>query len=195
MLAVSDILRHKGSAVVTVDPALTVQALASVLAERRVGSAVVSADGIHVEGIVSERDIVRALASDGPDILTGTVSQICTREVEVVAPGDKLDEIMRIMTERRFRHLPVVVDGELSGLVSIGDIVKARVGELEMEQERSPATSPGLVERGAASLRLARSASAGLIGRWSALSVNRRRADCRGLTTPLSRVSTVIIWG
>jgi CBS domain-containing protein len=131
---VSDILRHKGSAVLTVDPALTIQALASLLADKRVGAAVVSADGIHVEGIVSERDIVRAVASHGPDVLTWAVSEICTRDVVVVAPDEKLDQIMRVMTERRFRHLPVVVDGQLRGLVSIGDVVKARVGELEMEQ-------------------------------------------------------------
>lgn len=134
MVAVSDILRHKGSEVVTVVPGLTVHDLASLLADRRVGSAVVSTDGIHVEGIVSERDIVQALATRGPGILTGTVAEICTRDVEVAAPGDRLDQIMRVMTERRFRHLPVVVDGELCGVVSIGDVVKARVGELEMEQ-------------------------------------------------------------
>ena len=134
MLMVSDILRHKGFSVVTVEPSLIVLDLIALLAKHRIGAAVVSSDGVHVDGIVSERDIVRALAAQGADALGMTVDDVCTREVETADPSDPLDRIMAVMTERRFRHLPVVVDGRLHGLVSIGDVVKARVGELEMEQ-------------------------------------------------------------
>lgn len=134
MLMVSDILRHKGFSVVTVEPSLIVLDLIALLATHRIGAAVVSSDGVHVDGIVSERDIVRALAAQGADALGMTVDEVCTREVETADPSDPLDRIMAVMTERRFRHLPVVVDGRLHGLVSIGDVVKARVGELEMEQ-------------------------------------------------------------
>ncbi len=134
MLVVSDILRHKGTSVVTVEPSLTVEEFLSVLAAHRIGAAVVSSDGVHVLGIVSERDIVLALAIHGAGTLALTVDDVCTREVETVDPSAPLDRIMTVMTERRFRHLPVVVDGALRGIVSIGDVVKARVGELEMEQ-------------------------------------------------------------
>lgn len=134
MLVVSDVLRHKGSAVVTVQPSITVKELLVTLAAQRIGAAVVSPDGVHVEGIVSERDIVLALASHGADTLAMTVGDVCTREVEIADPSDPIDRIMAVMTERRFRHLPVVVDGKLHGIISIGDVVKARVGQLEMEQ-------------------------------------------------------------
>lgn len=134
MLVVSDILRHKGTAVVTVEPSVTVERLVRLLADERIGAAVVSSDGARVEGIVSERDVVLALAAHGADVLTRSVGDICTRDVELADPGDPLDRLMSVMTERRFRHLPVVVDGRLRGIVSIGDVVKARVGELEMER-------------------------------------------------------------
>ena len=134
MLRVSDILRHKGFSVVTVEPSLIVLDLIALLATHGIGAAVVSSDGVHADGIVSERDVVRALAAQGADALGMTVDEVCTREVETADPSDPLDRIMAVMTERRFRHLPVVVDGRLHGLVSIGDVVKARVGELEMEQ-------------------------------------------------------------
>jgi len=134
-MLVSDILRQKGAAVVTVEPGLTVEALVSLLAERRIGAVVVSSDGTTVEGIVSERDIVSALAANGTSALGATVGSICTSEVKTALPGDRIDSLMAVMTEGRFRHLPVVVDGALHGIVSIGDVVKARMSELEDEQQ------------------------------------------------------------
>ena len=98
-----------------------------------VGAVVVSRDGSSVDGIVSERDIVRALANRGASILTEPVTAIYTTEVRTIAPEASLEEVERLMTERRFRHVPVVVDGSLHGIVSIGDVVKHRVHELEHE--------------------------------------------------------------
>jgi len=132
---VSDILRHKGHTVVTVKPELEVDAFVALLADQRIGAAVVSPDGIGVTGIVSERDVIMALAAHGRQVLTWHVSEICSREVAIAHPAEKLDHIMSVMTERRIRHLPVVVHGELRGIVSIGDVVKARVSELEEEQK------------------------------------------------------------
>ena len=133
-MRISDVLRVKGGQVVTVSPETRVDALLSVLAEHRIGAIVVSADGTRVEGIVSERDIVRALAKRGAAVLTEPVTAIHTTEVHTVQPEAPLDEVERLMTERRFRHVPVVVDGELRGIVSIGDVVKSRIGELETER-------------------------------------------------------------
>ena len=126
----SDILRHKGTEVVTVDPSVTVGALVALLAEQRIGAAVVSTDGVHVIGIVSERDVVVGLAAHGARLLDQEVGEVCTLDVSLADPHDSLDDLMAVMTERRLRHLPVVVDSELCGLVSIGDVVKARLGEL-----------------------------------------------------------------
>jgi CBS domain-containing protein len=134
-MLVSDILRQKGSVVVTVEPGLTVEALVSLLAEHRIGAVVVSSDGTSVDGIVSERDVVSALAAQGTDALASTVGAICTSEVSTALPSDRLDHLMAVMTAGRFRHLPVVVDGALQGIISIGDVVKARMGELEEEQK------------------------------------------------------------
>ena len=133
-MRISDVLRVKGGQVVTVSPETRVDALLSVLAEHRIGAIVVSADGTRVEGIVSERDIVRALAKRGAAVLTEPVTAIHTTEVHTVQPEAPLDEVERLMTERRFRHVPVVVDGRLRGIVSIGDVVKERIGELETER-------------------------------------------------------------
>jgi len=134
-MLVSDILRHKGHTVVTVTPELEVDAFVALLADQRIGAAVLSPDGVRVAGIVSERDVILALAAHGQQVLAWSVSEICSRDVATALPSDKLDQIMSVMTERRIRHLPVVVQGELRGIVSIGDIVKARVSELEEEQK------------------------------------------------------------
>ena len=133
-MRISDVLRVKGGQVVTVSPETRVDALLSVLAEHRIGAIVVSADGTRVEGIVSERDIVRALAKRGAAVLTEPVTAIHTTEVHTVQPEAALDEVERLMTERRFRHVPVVEDGVLHGVVSIGDVVKNRIDELETER-------------------------------------------------------------
>lgn len=134
-MLVSDILRGKGSLVVTIDPDSTVEALVELLGQQRIGAAVVSTDGTTVAGIVSERDVVRALAEHGPAALDQRVGSVCTTQVMVVVPGDRLEQVMQMMTEGRFRHLPVVVDGRLQGIVSIGDVVKSRMSELEGERE------------------------------------------------------------
>jgi CBS domain-containing protein len=132
---ISDVLRVKGREVVTVPPDTTVRDLLDVLAEFGIGAAVVSADGETVDGIVSERDVVRALAARGSAILAEEVSSLMTREVVFVEFDNNVDQLFALMTEQRVRHLPVLVDGKLAGLVSIGDLVKARMAELESERD------------------------------------------------------------
>src|SRR5689334_9400794 len=105
-MRIADVLRIKGAEVVTVTPDTDVRRLLNVLAEHSIGAVVVSADGISVDGIVSERDVVRALAEQGPGILAEPVSAICTADVLTVAPATQLEDLMRIMTDRRVRHLP-----------------------------------------------------------------------------------------
>jgi CBS domain-containing protein len=133
-MRISDVLRVKGQQVVTVTPDTRVRHLLAVLAEHRIGAVVVSQDGTSVDGIASERDIVRALAERGAAVLSEPVTAIYTAEVRTVVPQTPLEEVMRIMTEHRVRHTPVVVDGSLRGLVSIGDVVKNRIDELETER-------------------------------------------------------------
>jgi CBS domain-containing protein len=119
---------------VTVPPDISVERLVAVLAEYKVGAVVVSREGSSVEGIVSERDIVRALAARGAAVLTEPVTAIHTAEVRTVGPEMPLETVERMMTEHKFRHVPVVVNGELRGIVSIGDVVKNRIDELESER-------------------------------------------------------------
>jgi CBS domain-containing protein len=133
-MPISDVLRVKGTQVVTVTPDTRVRGLLAVLAEHRIGAVVVSRDGTAVDGIVSERDIVQALARRGAAVMSEPVTAIYTAEVHTVTPQTSIEEVMRLMTERRIRHAPVVVDGRLQGIVSIGDVVKIRIGELETER-------------------------------------------------------------
>jgi CBS domain-containing protein len=133
-MRISDVLRVKGGQVVTVTPETDVRQLLAVLAEHHIGAVVVSGDGNSVDGIVSERDIVRALADRGSEIIEEPVSAICTTDVYTVDVDARIEDLMRIMTERRVRHLPVVTDGTLQGIVSIGDVVKRRIDELEGER-------------------------------------------------------------
>lgn len=133
-MRISDVLRVKGSQVVTVTPDTEVWQLLNVLAQHRIGAVVVSQDGNSVDGIVSERDIVRALAERGAAVMSEPVTAIYTADVHTVEPDAQLEDLMRIMTEHRVRHLPVVVDGDLRGIVSIGDVVKKRIDELETER-------------------------------------------------------------
>jgi CBS domain-containing protein len=111
-----------------------VRRLLAILAEHQVGAVVVSDDGTSVDGIASERDIVRALALRGAAVLSEPVTAICTADVHTVTPQTPLDEVARMMTERRVRHAPVVAGGGLGGIVSIGDVVKSRIDELETER-------------------------------------------------------------
>lgn len=132
-MKVAEILKLKGDRVMTVRPSETLGTLAHRLRMARVGALVVSEMGIHVDGIVSERDIVHALAEHGDACLSMKVDQVMTRRVITCAPGDSISHIARLMTENRIRHLPVVEGGKLTGIVSVGDVVKNRLDEMELE--------------------------------------------------------------
>ena len=134
-MKISDVLRTKGSAVITVAPHETVASLLALLAQHNIGAVVVSADGASVDGIVSERDVVRQLNARGAALLDAPVSSIMTTKVLLCSPDDDLTDIAALMTENRFRHLPVVVDSHLAAIVSIGDIVKARMDQLASERD------------------------------------------------------------
>jgi CBS domain-containing protein len=132
---VSDILAQKGGLVFSVTPGTSVAQLSQQLSTRRIGSMLVlDGEGV-VAGIVSERDLVRALASHGAKAMELEARQVMTRDVVTCDPDDSIDEVMQTMTNGRFRHLPVVRHGELLGLVSIGDVVKARLEEAKHETE------------------------------------------------------------
>lgn len=134
-MRISDVLRGKGSTVATVDPGLSVAGLVAELARHNVGAMVVTRDG-QVVGIVSERDVVRQLNERGAGLLDARVLDIMTTSVVTCLPGDSVDSLAATMTERRIRHMPVMQDGELIGIVSIGDVVKSRIGELESDREQ-----------------------------------------------------------
>ncbi|WP_370942964.1 CBS domain-containing protein [Amycolatopsis sp. cg5] len=134
-MRISDVLRSKGAAVATVLPETLVTELLRRLADNNVGAmVVVGVDGIA--GIVSERDVVRRLTEHGPELLSMPVSAIMTTMVASCRPEDSVDSLSALMTEKRIRHVPVVVDGKLVGIVSIGDVVKIRMQELEQSQEQ-----------------------------------------------------------
>jgi CBS domain-containing protein len=133
-MRISDLLRVKGTQTVTVPPDMTVRRLLAVLAEHQIGAVVVSINGTSVDGIASERDIVRALAQRGAAALSEPVTAIYTAEVRTVTPQTSLEEVARMMTAYRIRHAPVMADGGLQGIVSIGDVVKSRIDELETER-------------------------------------------------------------
>ncbi len=132
-MLVRSILQGKGSVVVTVGSATTLGDAVAVLRDRSIGALIVDHPDGRIEGIVSERDVVRAVANHGLGALGKLVGSVMTREVAVCALDDTADDLMRVMTDRRIRHLPVVDDGRLVGIVSIGDVVKARLGQLEEE--------------------------------------------------------------
>lgn len=135
-MKIADVVRTKGSAVVTIAPGATVKQLIDSLAEHNIGAIVVSGDGHHIDGIVSERDVVRHLASMGSAVLDATVAQIMTSEVKTATLDDPLEDTAATMTYSRIRHLPVVADGELRALVSIGDVVKFRIDQLTDERNQ-----------------------------------------------------------
>ncbi len=130
---VATILRQKGRAVTTAGPTTTLLEIAAKLSAKRIGAIVVVGAEGEVVGIISERDIIRALAAHGPECLTSSVVEVMTKQVVSCQETDTLDELMAMMTARRFRHLPVVTDGALVGIISIGDVVKHHVAEVEME--------------------------------------------------------------
>jgi CBS domain-containing protein len=134
-MRIKDVLESKGSTtVITIAPGATVRELVDLLATHNIGAVVVSEDGAAPAGIVSERDVVRRVTEDG--LMDRPVSEIMTTEVQVCEPGDLLDDLMGLMTEHRIRHVPVLDDGVLIGLVSIGDAVKVRMRELEFERDQ-----------------------------------------------------------
>ncbi|MFG3439356.1 CBS domain-containing protein [Nonomuraea sp. NPDC047897] len=133
-MLIGTILRAKGGDVTTVPPGATVRELLARLAEHNIGAVVVSSDGETITGIVSERDIVRHLNEHGAGVLDGPVSAIMTAEVRTVGLNDRVDELRKMMTTHRVRHMPVVEGGRLVGIVSIGDVVKSAIEELETEK-------------------------------------------------------------
>ncbi|WP_022918619.1 CBS domain-containing protein [Ruania albidiflava] len=136
-MRISEVIRRKGAEVVTIRPEVTVTDLLTLLAERNIGAVVVSTDeGRTIAGIVTERDVVRHLNSDGAQVLDGPVAALMTTEVLTCSVEDDLQTLARTMTDKRIRHLPVVEDGELLAIVSIGDIVKNRIDELQAENEQ-----------------------------------------------------------
>ncbi len=132
---VSDILSHKGGLVFTVTPGTTVAQISQQLSTRRIGSVLVVDRLDQVAGIVSERDLVQAIAANGKAALEMQASQVMTRDVVTCDPDDSIDHVMELLTRGRIRHLPVVRRGELLGLVSIGDVVKGRLEETRHETE------------------------------------------------------------
>jgi CBS domain-containing protein len=134
---ISQLLRRKGHEVATIDGSESVRTALALLAERRIGALVVSADGRRVEGIVSERDVARGLHERGAELLADPVSSLMTAEVRTCRPAAQVTDLARTMTDHRIRHVPVVDDDDaLVGIVSIGDVVKARLDELEDERKQ-----------------------------------------------------------
>ena len=121
--------------VITIRPDASVRDLLTLLAEHNVGAVIVSPDGTEVGGMVSERDVVRRL-NDGDAILDGPVTDIMTSVVHTCEPHHQIEELMQVMTEHRVRHVPIITDDKLTGMISIGDVVKARIAHLEFERDQ-----------------------------------------------------------
>lgn len=134
-MTVAAILRSKGSKVATTRPEVTVAAAVKRLRMENIGALVVSEDGEHILGIISERDIILALAHSGADLLGRPVAEVMTRDVRTCRPEDSVRDLMAVMTRYRIRHLPVVEQGRLCGIISIGDVVKKRLEEVELERD------------------------------------------------------------
>ena len=135
-MRINDVLKGKPSHdVITISPDASVRELVALLTTHNVGALIVSVDGETVDGIVSERDVVRRL-NEREDVLDVLVSEIMTTTVRTCVGDEPLTELMQVMTEHRIRHVPVVTDGKLTGIISIGDVVKNRIGELEFERDQ-----------------------------------------------------------
>lgn len=132
-MQVSVLLQTKGSTVVSVRPEVTVREVLEVLARHRIGAVVVTEDDRRIDGVLSERDVVQALARIGAAALDEPAASVMTSEVVTCEPDTTVEQLMSTMTDRRMRHVPVVVDGSLAGLVSIGDVVKHHIASLEQE--------------------------------------------------------------
>ena len=134
-MKISDVVKSKGSDVVTMRPDATVGELLTLLADHNIGAVVVSDDGTSVSGIVSERDVVRHLGRSGAGVLQEPVSTIMTVEVHTCSFGDEIEDLAGSMTERRIRHVPVIEAGRLAAIVTIGDVVKHRISQLQDERD------------------------------------------------------------
>ena len=141
---VHDILKSKPvQGVLTITPEASVSDAVAELAARGIGALVASPDGRHVAGILSERDVVRAIGREGAGVLAGPVAALMTAEVQTATPHDTAESVLGRMTEGRFRHMPVVEEGALAGLVTLGDVVKARLAEVSMEKDALTAMVAG----------------------------------------------------
>ncbi|WP_394177868.1 CBS domain-containing protein [Yoonia maritima] len=135
-MIVSQILKSKDSTgVVSVKPSDPVAAAVSLLSEKRIGTVVVSADGVSLDGILSERDIVREMGKRGATCLSDKVADMMTAKLITCSPDDSALDVLEMMTKGRFRHMPVMENGTMIGLISIGDVVKGRLAELSMEKD------------------------------------------------------------
>lgn len=135
-MAVAHILRQKGTSVFTVEPGDSVQTIVDMLARHRIGAVVVVDPAGGIAGIVSERDVVRAMVGDVAAVVSMTAKDIMTAKVRTCSPTDSEAELMQIMTESRIRHLPVVANGRVTGMISIGDVVKLRIESMEAEADQ-----------------------------------------------------------
>lgn len=134
-MLVKQILANKTAGVVTLAPGATLREAVELLAARRIGAVVISPDGRRVAGILSERDVVRELGRRGADCLDEKVEKVMTRAIYGCAPDDSADRVLEVMTQRRFRHMPVMEGDAMVGFISIGDVVAARLAELQMERD------------------------------------------------------------
>ena len=135
-MRIRDILQTKGSDVVVIAPESSVRDLVALLEQHNLGAVIVSSDGVTMDGIVSERDVVRRLASD-EGVLSASVCEVMTEVVHTCHPEDSVESLMSTMTDHRIRHLPVIdAEGRLSGIVSIGDVVKSTITQLQFERDR-----------------------------------------------------------
>jgi CBS domain-containing protein len=132
-MRVADILRIKGSTVKTVTPDWTALELAEKLRAAQIGAMIVSEDGTSIDGIISERDLAYGLAEHGRELPRIAVSKLMTKLVLVCSPEDSITDVMKLMTQRRIRHLPVKDGAQLVGIISIGDVLKHRLGEVQLE--------------------------------------------------------------
>jgi CBS domain-containing protein len=135
-MRISDVLQNKGGGVTTLEASATVRELVDVLADRGIGAVIISADGRSPAGMVSERDVVRQLQARADGLLDQTLDRIMTTDVVVCGPTDQVDSVLQLMTERRIRHVPVLDEGQVVGIVSIGDLVKNRIDELSQERDQ-----------------------------------------------------------
>ena len=135
-MAVAHILRQKGTSVFTVEPGDSVQTIVDMLARHRIGAVVVVDPAGGIAGIVSERDVVRAMVGDAAGVVSKTAKDIMTAKVRTCSPSDSEAELRQMMTESRIRHLPVVANGRVTGMISIGDVVKLRIESMEAEADQ-----------------------------------------------------------